>query len=142
MAIFKFYIKFVCKFIRQLNNSFLKNHLHLIDLITQIRKISQQNLPVDTSFIPYDILVFLYKAHANAQTINLKEFFLLFKHSEMGVRYHLKRLVSDGWITLVENPEDHRSKLVVVSPKFIAQMEKTLSEISLYTAQRALLSSE
>ena len=142
MAIFKFYIKFVCKFIRQLNNLFFKNHLPLIDLITQIRKISQQNLPVDTSFIPYDILVFIYKAHANAQTINLKEFFLLFKHSEMGVRYHLKRLVSDGWITLVENPEDHRSKLVVVSPKFIAQMEKTLSEISLYTEQRALLSSE
>ena len=142
MVIFKFYIKFVCKFIRQLNNLFLKNHLPLIDLITQIRKISQQNLPVDTSFIPYDILVFLYKAHANAQTINLKEFFLLFKHSEMGVRYHLKRLVSDGWITLVENPGDHRSKLVVVSPKFIEQMEKTLSEISLYTEQRALLSSE
>ena len=142
MVIFKFYIKFEYKFIRQLNNLFLKNHLPLIDLITQIRKISQQNLPVDTSFIPYDILVFLYKAHANAQTINLKEFFLLFKHSEMGVRYHLKRLVSDGWITLVENPEDHRSKLVVVSPKFIEQMEKTLSEISLYTEQRALLSSE
>ena len=142
MAIFKFYIKFVCKFISQLNNSFLKNHLHLIDLITQIRKISQQNLPVDTSFIPYDILVFLYKAHANAQTINLKEFFLLFKHSEMGVRYHLKRLVSDGWITLVENPGDHRSKLMLVTPKFIGQMEKTLSEISLYTEQRALLSSE
>ena len=120
----------------------MKNHLQLIDLISQIRKISQQNLPVDTSFIPYDILVFLYKAHANGQTINLKEFFLLFKHSEMGVRYHLKRLVSDGWITLVENPEDHRSKLMLVTPKFIAQMQKTLSEISLYTEQRALLSSE
>jgi len=60
----------------------------------------------------------------------------------MGVRYHLKNLVSDGWIFLVENPEDHRSKLMVVTPKFIEQMEKTLSEISLYTEQRALLSSE
>ena len=97
---------------------------------------------MDTSFIPYDILVFLYKAHANEQAINLKEFFLLFKHSEMGVRYHLKRLVSDGWITLVENPKDHRSKLMLVTPKFIAQMEKTLSEINLYMDQRALLSSE
>lgn len=58
------------------------------------------------------------------------------------MRYHLKRLVSDGWITLVENPGDHRSKLMVVTPKFIAQMEKTLSEINLYMEQRALLAGE
>ena len=97
---------------------------------------------MDTSFIPYDILVFLYKSHTNEQTINLKEFFLLFKHSEMGVRYHLKRLVIGGWISLVENPVDHRSKLMLVTPKFIGKMEKTLSEINLYMEQRALLSGE
>jgi len=107
--------------------------------VSQIRKISQQNLPVDTSFIPYDILVFLYKSHATGQSLNLKEFFLLFRYSEMGVRYHLKQLVKDDWVRLAENPADQRSKLMEVTPKFIEQMEKTLSEISLYMEQRALL---
>ena len=117
----------------------MKNNIHLIDLILQIRKISQQNLPVDTSFIPYDILMFLYKAHANKQVINLKDFFQFFMHSEMGVRYHLKRLINEGWISLTDNPEDRRSKLMVMNPRFIQQMEKTLFEISLYMQLQAFL---
>ena len=43
---------------------------------------------------------------------------------------------------MVNNPTDKRSKLVQISPKFIAQMEKTLSEINLYMEQRALLAGE
>ena len=110
----------------------MKNNLQLIDLILQIRKISQQNLPVDTSFIPYDILMFLYKAHANKQIINLKDFFQFFSCSEMGVRYHLKRLINEGWISLADNPADRRSKLIVMNPRFLLQMEITLFEIGLY----------
>ena len=117
----------------------MKNNLHLIDLILQIRKISQQNLPVDTSFIPYDILMFLYKAYANKQIINLKDFFRFFVHSEMGVRYHLKRLINEGWISLTDNPADRRSKLMVMNPRFIQQMEKTLFEIGLYMQLQAFL---
>lgn len=95
----------------------------------QIRKISKENLPVDTSFIPYDILMFLYKAHANKQIINLKDFFQFFSCSEMGVRYHLKRLINEGWISLADNPADRRSKLMVMNPRFLLQMEITLFEI-------------
>ena len=120
----------------------MKNNLHLIDLILQIRKISQQNLPVDTSFIPYDILMFLYKAHTNKQIINLKDFFRFFIHSEMGVRYHLKRLINDGWISLADNPADRRSKLMVMNPSFVQQMEKTLYEIGLYMQLQAFLSTD
>ena len=43
---------------------------------------------------------------------------------------------------MVNNPTDKRSKLVQISPKFIAQLEKSLSEISFYMEQRALLSSK
>ena len=113
----------------------------VIDLIISIRKISQRNLPVSTSFIPYDILVFLYKAYTDQQPVNLKEFFLQFKHSEMGVRYHLKHLIDDGWISLSEHPNDKRSKVLVMSPLFISKMEKTLHEIAAYIEQQALLAS-
>ena len=86
--------------------------------------------------------MFLYKAHANKQIINLKEFFRFFIHSEMGVRYHLKRLINDGWISLADNPADRRSKLMVMSPSFVQQMEKTLYEIGLYMQLQAFLSTD
>ena len=117
------------------------NLIKIVDLITSIRKISQRNLPITTSFIPYDILVYLYKAYTDQQQVNLKEFFLQFKHSEMGVRYHLKQLIDDGWISLSENPNDKRSKVLVMSPLFISKMEKTLYEIAAYIQQQALLAS-
>ena len=120
----------------------MKNKLHLIDLILEIRKISQQNLPVETSFIPYDILIFLYKTHANKQVINLKDFFRFFNHSEMGVRYHLKRLINDGWVSLADSPTDRRSKLLVMNARFIEQMKKTLFEIGLYMQLQAFLSTD
>ena len=113
--------------------------IKIIDLISLIRKISQKNLPVTTSFIPYDILVYLYKAYSQQQQVNLKEFFLQFKHSEMGVRYHLKQLMDDGWISLAENPVDKRSKVLVMNPIFIANMEKMLSEIAAYIQHEATL---
>ena len=115
--------------------------IKIIDLISLIRKISQKNLPVTTSFIPYDILVYLYKAYSQQQQVNLKEFFLQFKHSEMGVRYHLKQLMDDGWISLAENPVDKRSKVLVMNPIFIANMEKMLSEIAAYIQHEATLAS-
>ena len=105
-----------------------------------IRRISQENLPVGTSFIPYDMLMFLYKAYADDRQINLKDFFIYFKHSQMGVRYHLKKLINDGWISLASNPVDRRSKLLVINPKFIDQMEKTLTEIGLNMQLEAFLS--
>ena len=42
-----------------------------------------------------------YSLNVNRETvrkwlINLKDFFRFFNHSEMGVRYHLKRLINDG----------------------------------------------
>ena len=119
----------------------MDNLIGIINLITSIRKISQRNLPITTSFIPYDILVYLYKAYTDKQNVNLKEFFLQFKHSEMGVRYHLKQLIDDGWISMSENPNDKRSKVLVMSPVFISNMEKTLYEIAAYFQQQALLAS-
>ena len=117
----------------------MNNFSRIIQLISQIRQISQCHLPVTTSFIPYDILVYLYRAYANQELVNLKEFFLQFKHSEMGVRYHLKQLIDDGWISLKENPSDKRSKVLVMSPIFVSNMEKTLLEIAAYIEQQAAL---
>jgi hypothetical protein len=59
----------------------------------------------------------------------------------MGVRYHLKQLIDDGWISLSEHPNDKRSKVLVMSPLFISKMEKTLYEIAAYIQQQALLAS-
>ena len=119
----------------------MNNYPLIIHLIAQIRKISQQHLPVTTSFIPYDILVCLYKSHVTQEQVNLKEFFLQFKHSEMGVRYHLNQLMDDGWISLAENPADKRSKVLVMNPIFIANMETMLSEIAAYIQHEATLAS-
>jgi DNA-binding MarR family transcriptional regulator len=107
----------------------------------KFRVLIHRHLGIQSSLIPFDILL-LVKANEGVNDVTIKLLLAGLSHSQTGVRYHLKRLVSDGWITLAENPGDHRSKLMVVTPKFIGQMEKTLSEINLYMEQRALLSSE
>lgn len=115
----------------------MNHQTKIIELIDLIRHISQKNLPETTSFIPYDLLVYMYSAYSKQQPVNLKELFLQFQHSEMGVRFHLQRLMDDGRIYLVKNPKGGRSKVLVMSPRFIANMEEMLGEITSYIEAHA-----
>lgn len=87
--------------------------------LLKVREITAQNFPVDHSFIPYDILIIVLDFHFCNKKLSVKNLFVLTKFSDMGLRYHFKRLVDTGWIDLVKSEVDSRIKEVVPSDKLL-----------------------
>lgn len=83
---------------------------------------SAELLPLDNSFIPFDILFKIGIAHSEQQELTLKSLFTGLPHSEMGIRYHFRRLLANGWIELQPSTKDRRTKLVIATPKLLDQL--------------------
>ena len=89
----------------------------VIRTFRHIRDLSHEHLPVDHSFIPYDILLQVCASHAANERISVKGLFSKLPFSDMGIRYHFDRLVKDGWIELTPDQTDGRVKLAVPSER-------------------------
>ena len=83
---------------------------------------SSELLPLDNSFIPFDILFKIGIAHFENQELTLKSLFTGLPHSEMGIRYHFRRLLANGWIELHPSTTDRRTKLVTATPRLLDQL--------------------
>jgi hypothetical protein len=77
---------------------------------------------LDNSFIPFDILFKIGIAHFENQELTLKSLFTGLPHSEMGIRYHFRRLLANGWIELHPSKTDRRTKLVTATPRLLDQL--------------------
>ena len=88
----------------------------------QAQDMSSELLPLDNSFIPFDILFKIGIAHFENQELTLKSLFTGLPHSEMGIRYHFRRLVANGWIELQPSTTDRRTKLVTATPRLLDQL--------------------
>ncbi len=96
-----------------------KNLPVAINLLMQVREINQVHLPIGHSFIPYEILLLVIYHHLQNEDLTVKKLFHFGSYSEMGNRYHFKKLVERNWISLQAHPNDSRLKLVVPSEKLI-----------------------
>jgi hypothetical protein len=83
---------------------------------------SSELLPLDNSFITFDLLVKIGLAHTENDELTLKALFTGLPHSEMGMRYHFRRLLANGWIELHPSPYDRRSKRVIATSKLLGQL--------------------
>ena len=86
------------------------------------RTISAELLPLDNSFIPFDLLFKIGLAHIENDELTLKALFTGLPHSEMGMRYHFRRLLANGWIEVQPSPHDRRSKRVIATDKLLDQL--------------------
>ena len=93
-----------------------------LTVAVQVRDISAKCLPLENSFIPFDMLFKIGLAHFEKQDLTLKSLFTGLPHSEMGMRYHFRRLLADGWIEVRPSPSDRRAKLVIATPKLLDQL--------------------
>ena len=112
-------------------------HSNLI-VAFRIRLASSDLLPLDNSFIPFDLLFKVGMSHFDCRELTLKSLFTGLPHSEMGMRYHLKRLISNGWIELLPSKNDKRSKLVIPTCKFLGQLVLLEQEFSKFLQQHTL----
>jgi hypothetical protein len=87
-----------------------------------VRTLSAELLPLDNSFIPFDLLFKIGLAHIDNNELTLKSLFADLPHSEMGMRYHFRRLLANGWIELHPSVSDRRSKLVAPTSKLVSQL--------------------
>jgi hypothetical protein len=93
-----------------------------LKVAAQVRDMSSELLPLDNSFIPFDILFKIGIAHFENQELTLKSLFTGLPHSEMGIRYHFRRLLANGWIELHPSKTDRRTKLVTATPRLLDQL--------------------
>jgi hypothetical protein len=92
-----------------------------LQVAIKVRNKSAELLPLDNSLIPFDLLFKIGLAHADNQDLTLKSLFSGLPHSEMGMRYHFRRLLLNGWIEVYQSKNDRRSKLVLPAKKLLHQ---------------------
>ena len=88
-----------------------------------------KNLPIENSYVAYDILLTVAAAAAVDEQITVKHLFNSVPHSYTAVRMHYKRLINDGWFELVADEKDHRVKYVVPSKQFTVTINDYMVEI-------------
>jgi hypothetical protein len=100
------------------------------ELLKKTRTVTAANLPIGHSFIPYDILLYLFHCQSIEETTTVKSLFVSLPYSDMGTRYHFNRLVSSGWIELFANEKDTRMKFCRPTDKLISRFELIAKELA------------
>lgn len=86
----------------------MEQRLITIGSLQRIRAETSLLLPVGHSFIPFDILITAYCGDEHGQDLTVKALFANLPYSDMGIRYHFKKLISTGWwnyITAIRTQE-------------------------------------
>ncbi len=95
------------------------------EFLLHSRAISAEHLPIGHSFIPYDLLlqVYLHAISEMREQLNIKSLFASLPYSDMGMRYHLRRLIDNGWIKIDTNGSDPRMRSVTPTSKTFVKFD-------------------
>jgi hypothetical protein len=99
----------------------IKQQQFVVAMLTLVRKQSAAHLPIGHSFIPYDILVTVMDSFSNDRELTVKALFATLPYSDMGLRYHFRKLVDSGWIELHAVSGDARVKQIKPTDKLSKQ---------------------
>ena len=107
----------------RLNNPLKKmpnQNIHaVINLLIQVREITSSHLPIGHSFIPYEMMLIVVSHYISQEELTVKRLFNSGEFSEMGNRYHFRRLIEKDFIVLKNHPNDSRLKLILPSQKLL-----------------------
>lgn len=96
---------------------------HLLQQLIRLRGLTSLHLPIGHSFIPYDILLAVAHASLSNDPLTVKALFTALPYSDMGLRYHYRRLVASGWIGVKSSSKDKRNRALVPSLKLMQAFE-------------------
>jgi hypothetical protein len=97
--------------------------------LVEIRKKSTEYLPIDHSFIPHDILLLAVQGALDQNHHTVKSLFAELPYSDMGLRYHFRRLITNGWLEIDLSQRDLRVRIVKPTDKCLNQFSKFVAEI-------------
>lgn len=107
-----------------------KRSEQLAKLLQHSSDISTTHLPLGGSLIAYKLLLNLYLSQLRGETQTVKALFASIPHSDMGIRYHSRKLLNDGWIDLLPSLTDKRTKICVPTAKFDDAWALVVDQIS------------
>jgi DNA-binding MarR family transcriptional regulator len=102
----------------------------LAELLKQVSDISTTHLPLGGSLIALKLLLNLYLFQQRCEEPSVKSLFASIPYSDMGIRYHLRKLLDDGWVELKPSVKDKRTKVCKPTERFDAAWALVLEEIS------------
>ena len=108
----------------------IKQQQSVVATLALIRRQSAAHLPIGHSFIPYDILVTVVDCFTSNTELTVKALFATLPYSDMGLRYHFRKLVDTGWIELHTTNGDARVKQVRPSAKLSKQFDLLSASLS------------
>lgn len=106
------------------NTSNLNNKFELISSLNKIRVKSSQFLPINNSFIRFDLLNLVMLHELEDEELSFKKLYSSLNHSDIGLRNHLMKLKEGGWISINESKKDARSKVITATDKLHKTYER------------------
>ena len=107
----------------------IHNSRAIISMLMQVREVTTMHLPIGHSFIPYELMLIVILHYVNGEELTVKRLFNSGTFSEMGNRYHFRKLIEKDWITLKDHPSDSRLKLILPAPKLLSSFEVISEEL-------------
>ena len=101
----------------------------IINFLMQARTVTRMHLPIDHSFIPYEMMLIVILHYLKDEELTVKRLFNSGSFSEMGNRYHFRKLLEKEWISLQDHPSDSRLKLILPTPKLLSSFEIISKEL-------------
>ena len=100
------------------------NKIEFISTLNKIRVESSRLLPINNSFIRFDILNLVMLHELEGNELSFKKLYSSVNHSDIGLRNHLMKLKDGGWISINESKKDARSKIISATDKLHKTYER------------------
>ena len=86
-------------------------------LLLQTKIWERENLPLNNSLIPLELILFLAICQADGRRLTVKGLTSSSAFSVLGAGIHMRRLQRDGYISLEQDNTDRRVKYILTTPK-------------------------
>lgn len=86
-------------------------------LLLQTKIWERENLPLNNSLIPLELILFLAICQADGRRLTVKGLTSSSAFSVLGAGIHMRRLQRDGYISLEQENTDRRVKYILTTPK-------------------------
>lgn len=101
----------------------------VLNLLIKVREITSSHLPIGHSFIPYEMMLIVVSHYISQEELTVKRLFNSGEFSEMGNRYHFRKLIEKDFIVLKNHPLDSRLKLILPSQKLLDCFDQVSTQL-------------
>ncbi len=88
-----------------------------VSSLNKLREEISKLLPINNSFIRYDLLNLVMLYELEGKELSFKELYTSVNHSDIGIRNNVIKLQEAGWVEVTESKHDGRSRVIAATDK-------------------------